>query len=73
MNPHVDFKTRYLARIGDAFIHESLTCLTHNKKWAWRPTTEQLAKAKRRNELAAQAKPVRILQNVKLQTNGVAR
>lgn len=71
MKPHVDYKTRYVARIGDKFIHQSLERLTSDRTWAWTPTTEQLKKAKCTIDLVRQARPVRILQQVKLKTGGV--
>ena len=66
-NTHVDFRNLYFARIGNLYIHQSLECLTPTKAWAWTPTQEQLARAKRKSDLVAQAKPVRILRNVQLQ------
>lgn len=70
-NPHVDFTTRYMARIGDQYIHHSLECLTPHKSWAWKPTGEQLRKAKRKVDLVKRAKVVRILRNIKLKSGGV--
>ena len=58
----------YFAKIGDQFVHESIECLTPNKKWAWRPTRDRIERAKKKYDLARQAKFKRILQNVKLQT-----
>jgi len=71
MTPTVDFKTRYLARIGDQYIHESLQGLTPHKQWAWKPTRERWDAAKKEYALVQQASPVRILRDIIFITNGV--
>lgn len=60
----------YIAKIGDQYIHESLNGLTPNKKWAWRPTRDQLKRAKVTHEILEGAKILPIIE-VKLQTGAM--
>lgn len=68
-SPFADFKTRFTAKVGDQYIHESLNGLTPNKKWAWKPTREQMRKAMS-HPLVSQAKILPIIE-VKLQTGAM--
>lgn len=70
-SPFTDFKTRFTAKVGDQYIHESLTGITTpNKKWAWKPDRNELRLAKARHEFLKDAKILPIIE-VKLQTGAM--
>ena len=60
----------YIAKIGNQYIHESLSGLTPNKAWAWKPTRDQLKCAESRYEILEGAKILPIIE-VKLQTGAM--